>query len=177
MRRLTWVEGHTADFGHRTGITLRDVPRFKYRLRLFVGSEERDLERRDNRTWRPAQRLYVLRFFPMWTILSLCECRGVSLALQLRVEIQMKSGHLPWAKKEQTGQSIDLQEVFDYYWGSKTHEVTVSGQTLLPSSPLIPDRGVQRSLWLENIVTVWNYNSLRKLLFVSLRLLIVASRH
>ena len=40
----------------------------------------------------------------------------------------MKSGHLPWAKKEQTDQPIDLQKVFDDYWSSKMREVTVPGQ-------------------------------------------------
>ena len=47
----------------------------------------------------------------------------------MRVEIQMKSGHLPWAKKEQHGNLIDLQEVFDDYWSSKMREITVPGQT------------------------------------------------
>ena len=40
----------------------------------------------------------------------------------------MKHSHLPWAKKERYGQSIDLQEVFDAYLGSKMREVTVPGQ-------------------------------------------------
>ena len=47
----------------------------------------------------------------------------------MRVEIQVKSGHLPWAKKEQTDKLIDLQKVFDGYWSSNMREVTVSGQT------------------------------------------------
>ena len=59
----------------------------------------------------------------------MCIYRGVSLVSQMRVEIQMKSGHLPWAKKEQNGNLIDLQKVFDDYWSSKMHEITVPGQT------------------------------------------------
>ena len=47
--------------------------------------------------------------------------------MQMRVEIQMKSSYLPWAKKEQNGNLIDLQEVFDEYWSSKMHEITVPG--------------------------------------------------
>ena len=67
VRRFTSVEGHTTDFGHQADITLQDVPRVKYRLRLFVGSDERELDRQNNQTWTPVQRQYVLRFFPMWT--------------------------------------------------------------------------------------------------------------
>ena len=59
----------------------------------------------------------------------MCVRRGVSLASQMRVEIQMKSSHLPWAKKEQNGSLIDLQEAFDDYWSSKMREITVPGQT------------------------------------------------
>ena len=57
-------------------------------------------------------------------------CRGVSLTSQLRVEIQMRSGHLPWAKKEQTGHLINLQEVFGDYWSSEMRELTLPGQQL-----------------------------------------------
>ena len=129
MRRFISVQVHTADFEYQTDITLKDVPRFKYKLWLFIGNEERELQREDNRTWTPVQRQYVLRFVTVCTIQRLCVCRGVSLASQMRVEIQMKSGHLPWAKKEQTDKLIDIQKVFDDYWSSNMREVTVPGQT------------------------------------------------
>ena len=41
----------------------------------------------------------------------------------------MRSGHLPWAKKEHTGKLIDLEEVFGDYWSSKKRELTVLGQS------------------------------------------------
>ena len=47
----------------------------------------------------------------------------------MRVEIQMKGSYLPWAKKEQNDNLIDLQEVFDDYWSSKMRKITVPGQT------------------------------------------------
>jgi hypothetical protein len=47
----------------------------------------------------------------------------------MRVEIQMKSGHLAWAKKEHNSTVIDLQNLFDDYWTSKAHEFTVQGQS------------------------------------------------
>ena len=67
----------------------------------------------------------------------------------------MKSGHLPWAKREQTGTLINPQEVFGDYWSAKMREVTVPGQqSRFPASRLISDRETQRSLSLENIVTL-----------------------
>ena len=59
----------------------------------------------------------------------MCICRGVSLASQKRLEIQMKSSHLLLAKKEQNGNLINLQEVFDDYSSSNIHKITVAGQT------------------------------------------------
>ena len=41
----------------------------------------------------------------------------------------MKSGHLPWAKKEQTSKEIDLQHLFNDYWTSTADELTVEGQS------------------------------------------------
>ena len=39
----------------------------------------------------------------------------------------MKSSHLPWAKKGETTKEIDLEKLFDIYWTSKVHELTVPG--------------------------------------------------
>ena len=41
----------------------------------------------------------------------------------------MKNSHLPWAKKEQTSNAIDLQKLFNAYWTSKAHEITIKGQS------------------------------------------------
>ena len=88
----------------------------------------------------------------------------------MRVEIQLKSGHLPWAKKEQGYKEIDLQELFKEYWTSKAHELPVGGQsdhpTIPTTCPLIADREAQRTLSLGNLVALWNYSSLQKLPFV-----------
>ena len=45
----------------------------------------------------------------------------------MSVEVQMKSKHLPWAKKEETTKEIDLENLFNIYWTSKAHELTVTG--------------------------------------------------
>ena len=58
----------------------------------------------------------------------------------MRVEIQLKSGHLLWAKKEQSSIGIDLQELFNEYWASTAHELPVRGQSESPISSLIVDR-------------------------------------
>ena len=84
----------------------------------------------------------------------------------MRVEIQVRSGHLKWAKKEQGSKEIDLQELFDEYWASKAHELPVRSQSESPISLLSADREAQRTLSPGNKVTHWNYIFLQKLLFV-----------
>ena len=75
----------------------------------------------------------------------------------MRVEmIQMKSGHLPWAKKEPASKEVNIQELFNDYWTSKAHELSVRGQSGSPTSRLIADREVQRKLLLGSIVSSWN---------------------
>ena len=70
----------------------------------------------------------------------------------MRVEIQMKSGHGPWAKKEQTSKLIDLQKLFNQDQSSKAHQPTVPGQSWFSASPLVltetlrGDRGWKVSL-------------------------------
>ena len=66
----------------------------------------------------------------------------------------MKSSHLPWAKKEETTKEIDLENLFNIYWTSKAHELTVSGQSWSPASPLIPDGEAQRLLRLGSVVSL-----------------------
>src|SRR5258706_1711108 len=62
-------------------------------------------------------------------------------ARQLRVEIQIKSGHLSWAKKDQSIRDIDIKQHFDDYWTSKEHELTVPGRS---SSPPIRSYLIER---------------------------------
>ena len=66
----------------------------------------------------------------------------------------MKSGHLPWAKKEQSTKEIDLEYLFNVYWTSKARELTVPGQSLSPTSPIISDGEMQRSLSLGSVVSL-----------------------
>ena len=64
----------------------------------------------------------------------------VVVGSKLRVEIVMKSGHVPWAKKDQNVKEIGLQTLFNDYWTSKKHELTLLGQSSSPTIPLVPDR-------------------------------------
>ena len=82
----------------------------------------------------------------------------------------MKASHLPWAKKEQTTKEIDLETLFNIYWTSKAHDLTVTGQSWSSTGPLIPDREAQRSLKLGSVVSLSTYDFLRMLLCVSLQL-------
>ena len=62
MRRFTPIEVHATDFGQLIEITLQDILNREYMLRLYVENQEKELQMKDNRTWTPAQRLYVPRF-------------------------------------------------------------------------------------------------------------------
>jgi len=148
---------------------VQDVPDLKYKLVLFVGSEAIELERRDNQTWAPVQRPYVLGLFTTYTHQSMAVYRDISPTSQVHVEIQMKSSHLPWAKKDQNVKEISLHKLFDEYWTSEKRELTVSGRSYSPTSLFVPDTEAQRSLSLESIVSRLNYISLQALRFVSLQ--------
>ena len=123
---------------------MQDIPDLKYKLVLFVGSEAIELETKDNRTWAPVQRPYVLRLLTTCIHCSPCVCRDISPISHVRVEIQIKSGHLSWAKKVQNIKEIDIQNPFNEYWTSKEHEITVPGLSSFQTDPLISDRGAQR---------------------------------
>jgi hypothetical protein len=56
-------------------------------------------------------------------------CRGVSPASKMLVEIQMRSGHLFWAKDRLASEVIDLQVLFNDYLSSNKHEFTVLSQS------------------------------------------------
>ena len=101
-------------------------------------------------------------------------CRGVSPTSEIRAQIQMRSGYSFWAKNQLESELIDIQVLFNDYWGSNKHEFTVSSMSASLTSSLISDRKAQRTLLsledITSIVGLWNYNSLRPLLFVSLQL-------
>jgi len=148
---------------------VQDVPDLKYRLVLFVGDEAIELERKDNQTWAPVQRPYVLGIFTTYTHRGMCVYRDISPTTQVRVEIQMKSSHLLFAKKDRNVKEIGLHKLFDEYWTSEEHELTVPGRSYSPTSLFIPDTEAQRLLSLESIFARSNYISLRALRFVSLQ--------
>ena len=106
---------------------MQDIPDLKYKLVLFIGSEAIELERKDNRTWVPVQRPYVLCFLITYTHRGLCVYRDISPTSRVRVEVQIKRGHLPWAKKDQNIKDIDIDKSLHEYWASKEHQITVSG--------------------------------------------------
>ena len=98
--------------------------------------------------------------------------RELSPTSEIRAEIQLRAGHLFWAKHQQTSATIDLGTIFNEYWSSTKHEFIVPSQLCAPASLLISDRKGQRSLELENIVGLLNSDSLPTLRFVLLKPLI-----
>jgi len=87
----------------------------------------------------------------------------------------MNRSHLLFAKKDRNVKEIGLHKLFDEYWTSEEHELTVSGRSYSPTCLFIPDTEPQRSLSLESIVARLNYISLRALRFVSLQQPIASS--
>ena len=121
-------------------ITVQDIPDLKYKLVLFVGSEAIDLQRKGNRTWAPVQHPYVLSVFTTYNHRIQCVYREISPTSQVRIEISMKSYHLPWAKKDRNVKEISLEKLFHEYSTSKVHELTVPGWSYSSTSLLISDR-------------------------------------
>ena len=160
------IPAHTADLNHHTEITIQVVPKMKYELRLLVDDEERELQRIRNRTWEPAKPLYVPRFFYTCTCQGLCICRDASPTSRMLVEVQVQSGLLSWGKKEQGGNEIDCQALFNDYWSTTAHEFLLRGQLLSPTSLLSLTERAQWTLLLGSILALWNYNSLQTLPFV-----------
>ena len=86
------------------------------------------LQTKDNQTWTlVAQRLYDPFFPHIVHSLNPGACRNVSLTTKMSVEIQIKSRHLPWAKKEQATKQIDFEKLFSDYWTTKERELTQLG--------------------------------------------------
>jgi len=68
--------------------------------------------------------------FPLHILISSSHvCRGVSPTSTMHAEIQMRSGHLFWAKNRQASDAIDLQALFNGYWISTKFEFTVPCQS------------------------------------------------
>ena len=63
----------------------------------------------------------------------------VVVGSNLRVEIQIKSRHLPWVKKDQNVKEIGLEKLFNEYWTSKVHELRVPGRSYSSTSLLVSD--------------------------------------
>jgi hypothetical protein len=69
-------------------------------------------------------------------------CRFVSPTSEMRVDIRMRSAYLPWAKREQTGNEIDIGSLFYDYWNTNNHEFIISSQSWPANGPLMSDREV-----------------------------------
>ena len=108
---------------------MQDIPDLKYKLVLFIGRGAIEIERKDNRTWARVQRPYVLRLLITYTHRRLCVYSDISPTSRVRVEIQIKRGHLPWAKKDQNIKDIDINKSLHEYWTSKEHQITISGRS------------------------------------------------
>ena len=146
MRRFASISRQTTDLSHNTDITLQDVPNREYTLRLFVENQEIEVQKTANRIWTPAQRQYALCFLTTYTRQNLRVSRDVSAISEMRVEIQMRSGHSVWAKIRQNSDVINIQGLLKEYWNSTKHEVTVTSQSRPPTGPPISNREAQRPL-------------------------------
>jgi len=93
----------------------------------------------------------------------------------MSIGIQIKSRHLPWAKREQATKEIDFEKLFSDYWTTKERELTQLGSLSSQTSPLISDAEAQRSLMSEGSVALYIYDSLQTPPFVSLQPPIAAS--
>jgi len=59
----------------------------------------------------------------------MCVYRDVSPTSRLRVRIQIKRGHLPWAKGDQASEYIDPQELYDDYLTSNENELELQSES------------------------------------------------
>ena len=133
--RFTSSYIHTSHFSKHTEITLQGVPNREYMLRLFVENVERELQKKDDHIWIPAQRQYV-PYFPNTFVDSLAGGRDICPTSQIRAEIRIKKF---WVRNREARQLIDLHEVFSDYWSSSNNEFTVSSQSLSPTGPCRSD--------------------------------------
>jgi len=153
--RFASIYIHTARSDYHTEITLHDAPNREYTLRLFVDNVEKELQKKDNHTWTPVQRQYVLYFLHTYTHKCACVYRDVSPTTQIHAEVRMKIGHSVWAKYQEMNEAIDLDGIFSDYWSSNNHKFTVLSESLSPTSPRISsDREGQNLLSLGRIVAL-----------------------
>ena len=115
---------------------------------MFVENVERELQKKDDHTWTPAQRQYV-PFFPNTYVHSLIVTRDICPTSQIRAEVRMKKF---WARHREASEVIELHELFRNYWSSNDHEFTVLSQSLSPTRSRRSDCEKQRPLSLEDIV-------------------------
>ena len=69
--------------------------------------------------------------------LILCVCREVAPTSHVRLEVQIKTGHLAWVKRELISKEIDLQYLFNDYWTTTADEITLQGPSWSTLSPCI----------------------------------------
>jgi hypothetical protein len=120
-----------------------------------VENAEKELQKRDNHTWTPVQRQYVLYFLNTYAHQWVCVYRDVSPTTQIRAEVRMKIGHSVWTKYREANQVIGLDRLFNDYWSSNDHEFTVLSQSSSRTSPrMSADREEQGLLSLESIVAL-----------------------
>ena len=91
---------------------------------MFVENVERELQKKDDHTWVPAQRQYV-PYFPNTHVHSLTGGRDICPTSQIRAEVQMKK---LWARHREARQVINLDGLFSDYWSSSNNEFTVLSQ-------------------------------------------------
>ena len=122
---------HSSHFTKHTDITLQDVPIRAYTLRLFVENVQRELQKKDDHTWTPAQRQYV-PYFLNTHVRSLTSGRDICPTSQIRAEVRLKK---IWARHREARQVINLDGLFNDYWSSSNNDFTVLSQSLSPTSP------------------------------------------
>ena len=99
---------------------------------MIVENVERELQKKDDHTWTPAQRQYV-PFFPNEYVNSLTGGRDICPASQIRAEVRMKKKFS--ARHWEARQVINLDGLFSDYWSSSDNEFIVLGQSIIANQP------------------------------------------
>ena len=81
-------------------------------------------------------------------------CRDVSPISKMRIEAQMRSGHLIWAKSRLASELMDVQAIFNDYWSSTKHEFTIPSESSLISSGVSDHEAQRTSLSLESTTSI-----------------------
>ena len=146
MRRFAPIWRHTAHFAHHIDITLQNVPKREYTLRLLIGNQEIQVQQTADRFWTPIQPQYALSSLTTYTRRRLCVSRDAPAISPMLVNVQMRVGHSFWATTRQNSNAIeiDIQGLLKKYWNSTEHEFKVPGQPRSHTSPLVSNREPQR---------------------------------